>query len=59
MHGLIWLSETILYANTDRGLVRWDLCAKAEGEREELSLLYDAWPATAVAGPSVGSGDGL
>lgn len=43
VYGLTWVSETTLYAVTDRGLVRWDVGPKAEGGREELKLAYDAW----------------
>ena len=54
VHNLLWISETVLYATTDQGLVRWDMGNMSDGEKEELSLAYDAWPETAVAMPLTG-----
>lgn len=42
VHSLCWVDETMLWAITDRGLVRWDCGAMADGSRRELSLQYDA-----------------
>ena len=49
IHSLFWANETTLYAATDEGLVRWDMGHKSSGERENLSLAFDAWPANVVA----------
>ena len=54
VHNLLWISETILYATTDQGLVRWDMGNLSDGEKEDLSLAYDAWPDTAVVMPLYG-----
>ena len=51
VHSMLWTNETQLYAATDRGLVKWDMGHMSDGERESLSLAYDAWPDTAVAAP--------
>ena len=55
VHSLLWTNETQLYATTDRGLAKWDIGHRSEGEREQLTLAYDAWPNTAVAAPVSGS----
>ena len=49
VHNLLWTDETHLYATTDQGLVKWDIGPLSDGERDELTLTYDAWPDTAVA----------
>ncbi len=54
VYNMLWISETILYATTDHGLVKWDMGNMSVGEREELSLSFDAWPETAVAMPLTG-----
>ena len=51
VHSMLWTNEIQLYATTDQGLVKWDMGHMSEGERESLSLAYDAWPDTAVAAP--------
>ena len=55
VHSMLWTNETQLYATTDQGLAKWDIGHRSEGEREHLSLAYDAWPNTAVAAPVMGS----
>lgn len=55
VHSMLWTNETQLYATTDRGLAKWDIGHRSEGEREHLSLAYDAWPNAAVAAPVTGS----
>lgn len=54
IHNMLWTNETQLYATTDEGLVKWDISHMSDGEREDLSLAYDAWPDTAVAVPAMG-----
>ena len=54
VHNMLWISETILYATTDQGLVKWDMGNMSDGEEENLSLAFDAWPETAVAMPLTG-----
>ena len=54
VHGMLWISDTILYATTDQGLVKWDMGKMSYGEEEDLSLAFDAWPETAVAMPMTG-----
>lgn len=51
IHNMLWVDETNLYATTDQGLVKWDMGHLSDGERENLSLAYDAWPETAVEMP--------
>ncbi|MCJ1463177.1 hypothetical protein MMC07_001782 [Pseudocyphellaria aurata] len=53
IHSMLWVDETNLYATTDKGLVQWDMGHWSDGEREDLSLAYDAWPETAVEMPNV------
>ena len=55
VHSMLWTNETQLYAATDQGLAKWDIGHRSEGEREHLSLAYDAWPNAAVAAPVTGS----
>ena len=55
VHSMLWTNETHLYATTDQGLAKWDIGHRSEGEREHLSLAYDAWPNAAVAAPVAGS----
>lgn len=50
---MTWASETLLYATTDQGLVRWDIGHMSQGEREDLTLAYDAWPHTALVSPPI------
>lgn len=45
VYKLMWVGENNLYATTDRGLVQWDMSASAEGEKDDMSLAHDAWPA--------------
>lgn len=52
IHNMLWADESKLYATTDRGLVRWDMGHLCVGEREDLSLAYDAWPETAIEMPA-------
>ena len=54
VHSMLWTNETQLYATTDQGLAKWDIGHRSEGEREHLSLAYDAWPNAAVAAPVTG-----
>ncbi|KAL6718316.1 hypothetical protein ACLMJK_004405 [Lecanora helva] len=56
VYRMLWTDETHLYATTDKGLARWDMGVHSDGEREEYSLLYDAWPETAVAVPAMPHG---
>ena len=53
VHRMLWVDNAHLYATTDRGLVKWDIGHMSDGEREELTLTYDAWPETAVAVPTI------
>ena len=48
IYRLIWISETILYAITDRGITRWDMGHLCKGQRERLTLTFDAWSEHAV-----------
>lgn len=43
VHSMAWSSETLLYATTDQGLVKWDIGHMSQGEREDLTLAHDAW----------------
>ena len=52
VHNMLWIDQTQLYATTDQGLIRWDIGPMSDGEKEELTLTYDAWPETAVARPA-------
>ena len=54
VHRMLWKDETQLYATTDQGLAKWDLGHMSDGERDQLTLAYDAWPETAVAAPVMG-----
>ena len=49
IYSMLWLDEAHLYATTDRGLIKWDVGHMSRGEREGLTLTYDAWPDTAIA----------
>ncbi|SLM38582.1 F-box domain [Lasallia pustulata] len=51
VHSLLWVDEAKLYAMTDRGLVKWNVGHMCSGDREHLSMDYDAWPVDAVAMP--------
>ena len=51
VHSLLWVNEAKLYAMTDRGLVKWNVGHMCSGDREHLSMDYDAWPVDAVAMP--------
>ena len=55
VHSMLWANETQLYATTDRGLAKWDIGHRSEGEREHQTLAYDVWPDTATAAPVSGS----
>lgn len=54
VYNMLWIGETVLYATTDHGLVKWDMGNMSVGENEDLSLAFDAWPETAVAMPLTG-----
>ena len=58
VYAMCWVGESVLYAVTDGGLVRWDVGPRADGGKEFLRLEYDAWKETAVAAPLVGVGVG-
>lgn len=51
VHNMLWVNEAKLYAMTDRGLVKWNVGHMCSGDREYLSMDYDAWPVDAVAMP--------
>lgn len=51
VHSMLWVNEAKLYAMTDRGLVKWNVGHMCSGDREYLSMDYDAWPVDAVAMP--------
>lgn len=42
IYGLRWASETSLFANTELGLVQWDMGILSTGERQTLSLDQEA-----------------
>ncbi len=54
VYKMLWVGETVLCAATDQGLVVWDMGNMSVGQRENLSLEFDAWPDTAVAMPLTG-----
>ena len=58
VYNMQWIDGTRLYATTDKGLVRWDIGPMSNGEKEELTLKYDAWSDTAVATPATPHGSG-
>ena len=57
VHGMQWTNEEVLFAITDRGLLKWDLGCMSDGTTEDLSMIWDTWPTNALSVPAPGSGD--
>ena len=56
VHSLFWTGDETLFAITDRGLTKYDMHALCDGQRWEMSLMWDTWSTTALNEPAPGSG---